>query len=161
MQVAVIADTHLPRGRRHLPARCLEVIAGCEALIHAGDFTTAQVLRDLEAIGPPLHAVHGNVDEPSLRRALPAELRLDFAGHAVAVVHDAGPRRGRLERLRRRFPDAAAVIFGHSHMPAHETSGGFQIFNFGSPTERRRAPTHSMGLMRVSARALELELIRL
>jgi uncharacterized protein len=161
MQVAVIADTHLPRGRRRLPARCLEVIAGCEALIHAGDFTTAQVLRDLEAIGPPLRAVHGNVDEPSLRRALPAELRLDFAGHAVAVVHDAGPRRGRLQRLRRRFPDAAAVIFGHSHMPAHETSGGFQIFNPGSPTERRRAPTHSMGLMRVSARALELELIRL
>jgi uncharacterized protein len=80
---------------------------------------------------------------------------------AVAVVHDAGPSRGRLERLRRRFPDVAAVIFGHSHMPAHETSGGFQIFNPGSPTDRRRAPTHSMGVMRASARALEFELIRL
>jgi uncharacterized protein len=161
IQVAVIADTHLPRGWRRLPAQCLEVIAECEALIHAGDFTAAQVLSDLGATGPPVHAVHGNVDEFALRRALPAELRLDFGGHAVGVVHDAGPRRGRLERLRRRFPDSAAVIFGHSHMPEHRASGGFQIFNPGSPTERRRAPAHSMGVMRVSARALEFELIRL
>lgn len=159
--VAVIADTHLPRGGRRLPARCLDVIVGSEALIHAGDFTSAPALRDLEATGRPVHAVHGNVDESPLRRALPAELRLDLGGHAVAVVHDAGPRRGRLERLRRRFPDAAAVIFGHSHMPEHEASGDFQIFNPGSPTERRRARCHSMGLMRVTARALEFELIRL
>jgi putative phosphoesterase len=161
MQVAVIADTHLPRGRRRLPSRCVEVIASCEALIHAGDLTTMQVLRDLEAIVRPVQAVQGNVDEPALRRALSAELRLDFAGHMVVVVHDAGPRRGRLERLRRRFPDAAAVIFGHSHMPEHTADGGFQIFNPGSPTERRRAPGHSIGVMRVGARALEFELIPL
>jgi uncharacterized protein len=160
-QVAVIADTHMPRGRRRLPARCLELIAGSERVIHAGDLTTAQALRDLEAIGPPVHAVHGNVDEPALQRALPAELRLDLGGQPLAVVHDAGPRRGRLARLRRRFPDAAAVIFGHTHIPEHATSDGFQIFNPGSPTERRRAPAHSMGLVRVSARALEFELVRL
>jgi putative phosphoesterase len=161
MQVAVIADTHLPRGRRRLPSRCVEMIANCEALIHAGDLTTVQVLRDLETIGPPVHAVHGNVDEPALRRALASELRLDFAGHTVAVVHDAGPRRGRLERLRRRFPDAAAVIFGHSHMPEHTTDGDLQIFNPGSPTERRRAPVHTMGIARADGGTLEFDLIEL
>ena len=39
----------------------------------------------------------------------------------------------------RRFPEADAVIFGHSHLPLHEAREGFQVFNPGSPTERRRA----------------------
>ena len=157
MLVAVIADTHLPRGSRELPARCLDLIGECDALIHAGDFLTVPVLRELEAIGPPVHAVHGNVDEPALRRLLPAELTLDLCNKTIGVVHDAGPKRSRLERLRRRFPRSDAVIFGHSHMPAHERSGDFQIFNPGSPTERRRAERGSMGLMRVTSRRIEFE----
>ena len=63
-----------------------------------------------------------------------------------------GPRRGRLARLRRAFRDADAVVFGHSHMPLHERDGGFQIFNPGSPTERRRAPIRAMGLADVERR---------
>jgi putative phosphoesterase len=161
MLVAVVADTHLPRGNRKLPARCLELIAESDAVIHAGDFLTVGVLRELEAIGTPLHAVHGNVDEPALRRLLPAELNLDLCDRTIRVVHDAGPRRGRLDRLRRRFPGADAVIFGHSHMPLHEASDDFQIFNPGSPTERRRAERRSMGLMRVNRRSLEFEHIAL
>jgi uncharacterized protein len=157
----VIADTHLPRGRRQLPARCLRLIGESDAVIHAGDISTIGVLRELEAIGPPVHAVHGNVDEAPLRRLLPAELTLELEGNTIAVVHDAGPRRGRLERLRRRFPEADAVIFGHSHMPLHETDGDFQIFNPGSPTERRRSERRSMGLMRVGARRIEFEHIGL
>jgi uncharacterized protein len=161
MLVAVVADTHLPRGNRKVPARCLELIAESDAVIHAGDFLTVGVLRELEAIGTPLHAVHGNVDEPALRRLLPAELNLDLCDRTIGVVHDAGPRRGRLDRLRRRFPGADAVIFGHSHMPLHEASDDFQIFNPGSPTERRRAERRSMGLMRVNRRSLEFEHIAL
>lgn len=120
MVTAVIADTHLPRGARRLPPRCLELIANSDALIHAGDVVRVEAWRQLEAIGLPVHAIHGNADEPALRRQLPAELTLNLNGHQIAVVHDAGPSRGRLERLRRRFPDAQAVIFGHSHMPLHE-----------------------------------------
>jgi predicted phosphodiesterase len=78
------------------------------------------------------------------------------------MVHDAGPARGRLARLRRRFPGAAAVVFGHSHLPLHERDAdGFQIFNPGSPTERRRAPTHTMGIARVEASAVSFELVDL
>ena len=159
--VAVIADTHLPRGQRRLPDRCLDQIARCDALVHAGDFTAVNVLSELRAIGPPLHAIHGNVDEPALRRALPADLTLDLCGRQVVVVHDAGPAALRIERLRARHPGADAVIFAHSHMPVHETASGFQIFNPGSPTERRRAPGHSMGLMRVSEHALEFQHVAL
>jgi predicted phosphodiesterase len=69
----------------------------------------------------------------------------------IAMVHDAGAAAGRLARLQRRFPDADAVIFGHSHIPLHERdpATGFQIFNPGSPTDRRRQPAHTMGLARI------------
>ena len=77
--------------------------------------------------------------------------------HYVAVTHDAGPAKGRLRRLRRRFPKADAVVFGHSHLPMHETEAGFQIFNPGSPTERRRAPRPSMGLLAGTAAGLVFE----
>lgn len=157
MLVAVIADTHLPKGSRRLPDRCVELIRGADALIHAGDVSTAGELEAIRRIGPPVHAVHGNVDDAALRSSLPAELVLEFEGRGVAVVHDAGPRRGRLERLAGRFPDAEAAIFGHSHLPLHELRPGFQIFNPGSPTERRRAPSRSMGLMRISPTGVDFE----
>lgn len=67
------------------------------------------------------------------------------------------PAQGRLARLRRRFPQADAVIFGHSHLPLHEEEGGFQIFNPGSPTGRRRAPRPSMGLLTGEQRELVFE----
>jgi putative phosphoesterase len=145
--IAVIADTHMPKGARRLPRRCVELLGEAEAVIHAGDFSAASALEEVRALCPSLHAVHGNVDEPDLRRALPAELELTVGDRTVAVVHDAGPAQGRLRRMRRRFPSADAVVFGHSHLPLHEQEGGFQIFNPGSPTERRRAPRRSMGLL--------------
>jgi putative phosphoesterase len=145
--IAVIADTHMPKGNRRLPERCLELIGAAEATIHAGDFFAASVLADLRALCPVVLAVHGNVDEPALRHELPRELEVELGGRRLALVHDAGPARGRLARMRRRFPEADAVVFGHSHLPLHEEEGGFQIFNPGSPTERRRAPRASMGLL--------------
>ena len=77
------------------------------------------------------------------------------------MLHDAGPADRRLARLRRRFPDADAVVFGHSHIPLHEERDGFQIFNPGSPTERRRSPAHTMGIARAEGGRLAFELIDL
>jgi uncharacterized protein len=155
--IAVIADTHMPKGRRELPAECVEKIREADALIHAGDFSTASVLADLEALCPVVLAVHGNVDDAELRRRLPESLEIDVRGRTVAVVHDSGPSRGRLGRMRARFPKADAVVFGHSHLPLHEEQDGFQIFNPGSPTERRRAPQRSMGLLYPSSSGLRFE----
>ena len=100
MLIAVISDTHLPRGPRRLPADCVRRIAGADLLLHAGDFSTREVLRELEAIGPPLLGVHGNVDSPEFRRLLPAERIVEAEGARIAMIHDAGPRSGRLTRLR-------------------------------------------------------------
>jgi putative phosphoesterase len=155
--IAIIADTHMPRGSRRLPDRCLELLSQAEALIHAGDFSAASVLEQLESLVPRVHAVHGNVDEPALRERLPEALVVGLDGASLAVVHDAGPAKGRLARMRARFPDADAVVFGHSHLPLHEREGDFQIFNPGSPTERRRAPRASMGLLSVSSSGLVFE----
>jgi uncharacterized protein len=163
MLIAVISDTHMPRGTRRLPSKCVERIAAADLLIHAGDFMTLAVLRELEAIGPPVVGVHGNVDSAGLRHLLPAERVVEAEGARIAVGHDAGPRTGRLERMRRRFGERAdAVVFGHSHLPLHERAeDGFQIFNPGSPTERRRAPAHTMGMARLELGRVEFELIRL
>jgi putative phosphoesterase len=148
---AVIGDTHLPRGRRRLPEECVERIAAADLVLHTGDFSTVAAYEEIAAIGPKLVAVHGNVDEPALRQRLPERAELELEGARLAVVHDAGPRRGRLARLRQAFPDADAVIFGHSHLPLHESEAGFQIFNPGSPTERRRAPARTMGIAEVAS----------
>ena len=161
MLVAVISDTHLPRGARRLPEACVERIAAADLLLHAGDFSTVEVLRELEAIGPPLLGVHGNVDSAELRRLLPAERVVEAEGARIAMVHDAGPRAGRLGRLRGRFGERAdIVVFGHSHMPLHEQADdGFQILNPGSPTERRRAPAHTMGLIQVESGLARCEIV--
>ena len=155
--IAVIADTHMPKGKRALPPACVERIRAAEALIHAGDFSAASVLADLRELCPVVLGVHGNVDDAELRRELPAEIEVEVGGRTIAVVHDAGPRQGRLARLRARFPAADAVVFGHSHLPLHEEEGGFQIFNPGSPTERRRAPAPSMGLLHPEPSGLRFE----
>jgi putative phosphoesterase len=160
--LAIISDTHLPRGSRALPAACVERLRAADAILHAGDFIEVSVLRELEALGPPVHAVHGNVDGPELRLLLPRVRTVPADGARIAMIHDAGPAGGRLERMRRTFPDADAVVFGHSHMPLLERAAdGFAIFNPGSPTERRRAPEHTMGVATIAGGSLEFELIRL
>jgi putative phosphoesterase len=150
--IAVLADTHMPKGGRVLSGRCVELLRGAEATLHAGDLFALETLREIEGLCPgPVHAVYGNVDEAELRELLPETVEVELGGARIAMIHDAGPAKGRVGRMRRRFPDADAVVFGHSHLPLHEEKDGFQIFNPGSPTERRRAPRHSMGLLRVEA----------
>jgi putative phosphoesterase len=161
MRLAIISDTHLPRGGRALPAACVERLRAADAILHAGDFIELAVLRALEELGPPVHAVRGNVDSAQLQARLPQTRIVEAGGARIAMIHDAGPATGRLARMRRRFPDADAVVFGHTHLPLHETAGGFAIFNPGSPTERRRAPRHSMGLATAADGAVAFELVPL
>jgi uncharacterized protein len=151
----------MPKGPRALPAACVERLRAADAILHAGDLSAVSVLELLESLGPPVHAVHGNVDEPALLMRLPRARVIEAQGARIVMIHDAGPADGRLARLRRRFPDADAVVFGHSHLPLHESGDGFQIFNPGSPTERRRAPAHTMGLATVRDGRLRFELVEL
>jgi putative phosphoesterase len=161
MQIAIISDTHLPRGLRRLPDACVEQLVAADLVIHAGDFSRLSVVRELQAY-TNLIAVHGNVDDYDVRAELPATAEINAAGATLAVIHDAGPGHQRLNRLRHQFPTANAVVFGHSHQPLHETApDGFQIFNPGSPTDRRRAPHHTMGVANIQSGSLTFELIEL
>ncbi|HYI98216.1 MAG TPA: metallophosphoesterase family protein [Thermoleophilaceae bacterium] len=161
MRLAIISDTHLPKGRRELPDRCIELLRSSDLILHAGDVRTTASLDELQALGPPVAGVHGNVDSAEVREQLPAERVVAVDGLEIGMVHDAGPARGRLARMRRRFPAAAAVVFGHSHIPLREADGEFQIFNPGSPTERRRSPAHTMGLAQVGDGRISFELVTL
>jgi putative phosphoesterase len=161
VRLAIISDTHLPRGKGALPPACLEHLRAADAILHAGDLMELSVLDELQRLGPPVHAVRGNVDSAELQARLPLTHTLEAEGARIALIHDAGPAAGRLQRMRRRFPDADAVVFGHSHIPLHETRQGFTIFNPGSPTERRRSPHHTMGLATVHHGSVTFELLRL
>ena len=161
MIVAVISDTHMPQGKRRLPDACVERLKEADAILHAGDVMELEVLQAIQALGPPVHAVRGNVDNSQLITRLPLMRTVQLEKARIGMVHDAGPRTGRLARMRRRFPDAHAVVFGHSHIPLHESTDGFQIFNPGSPTERRRSPQHTMGIATIHEEDVSFELITL
>jgi hypothetical protein len=166
LRVVVLADTHLRgtggsrRPRRWLPAPAEEVLAGCDAVLHAGDVLdgpTLDRIADTAAAGgarPPVYAVLGNNDT-ALTGTLPPVRHLDLGGVRVAMIHDSGPTAGRAGRLRRRFPDAQLVVFGHSHTPIDDEGlDGQRLFNPGSPTQRRAQPRHTLGELRLGGGAV-------
>jgi uncharacterized protein len=160
VEIALISDTHLPRGWRRLPPACVDRLRTADLIVHAGDLVRVEVLRELQSLGAVV-AVRGNVDDAEVRALLPEAALVRAGARRIAVIHDAGPAARRLERMRARFPEADAVVFGHSHIPLHERAAdGFQIFNPGSPTDRRRQPVHTMGACHAGAE-LRFELIDL
>ncbi len=151
--VLVLADTHLKEGQLgRLSETVWQLADEADVILHAGDVVDATLL-DALAQRATVHAVRGNND--GALAGLPDELRLDLAGVQVALIHDSGARQGRERRLFRRFPDAEVVVFGHSHQPLSEwTPQGQLLFNPGSPTQRRRAPQHTVGLLTVDEGAI-------
>ena len=115
-----------------------------DRILHAGDLLETSVLHVLSSYAPTL-AVKGNVDGPDVD--LPEILEFEVGGVPVAMIHDSGPKKGRRSRMKRRFPDARVVVFGHSHIPLLEDEGGLMLLNPGSPTDRRRQPEHTFALL--------------
>ena len=150
MKVIVLSDTHAPRRWRSCPPAVAEQLRGADLILHAGDACTAGVLDEL-ACYAPVRAVLGNNDGPDVAAwGAPETLELEVDGLGVAMIHDAGPAGGRPARMRRRFPAAALVIFGHSHIPLDHAENGQRIFNPGSPTDRRRQPRGTLGRLDIS-----------
>jgi hypothetical protein len=151
MRIAVLSDTHAPRFWTSCPPRVARELDGADAIVHAGDVCTAEVLDELAEFGP-VHAVLGNNDGDDVAAwGAPLELRLELEGLSIAVIHDSGPASGRGRRLARLFPDAGLVIFGHSHIPWNEEYEGQRAFNPGSPTDKRRQPQGTVGELIVEA----------
>ncbi|MEU5883208.1 metallophosphoesterase family protein [Spirillospora sp. NPDC047279] len=149
MKVIAISDTHAPRRWKSCPPAVAEHLRDTDLILHAGDVCTADVLDELAAYAP-VHAVMGNNDGPDVAAwGAPETLELDLDGLKVAMIHDSGQAKGRTARMRRRFPDADLVVFGHSHIPLDETGDGIRVFNPGSPTDRRRQPHGTLGLLTI------------
>jgi putative phosphoesterase len=148
-RIVVLSDTHVRAGSsRRLPDLAYDALEHADLVLHAGDVVSADFLHELGGFAP-VRAVLGNNDA-ELLGVLPEEERFDVDGVSIAMVHDSGVRAGRPNRMHRRFPDAEVVIFGHSHDPVDELGVGDQrLFNPGSPTQRRRQPHHTIGLLRV------------
>jgi putative phosphoesterase len=147
VHVVVVSDTHIRRGSpRRLPDSAYAHLGRADVILHAGDILVNDVLDELSGFAP-VHAVLGNNDV-ELVGLLPETLSLELGGVRVAMVHDSGPSTGRAGRLKRRFPDAGVVVFGHSHIPwDQEGLDGQLLFNPGSPTERRAQPEHTLGTL--------------
>jgi putative phosphoesterase len=147
VHVVVVSDTHIRRGsKRCLPDTAYAHLAEADVILHAGDILVSDVLDELGGFAP-VHAVLGNNDV-ELTGLLPETRLLEMGGVRVAMVHDSGPSSGRAGRLKRRFPDADVVVFGHSHIPwDQEGLDGQLLFNPGSPTERRAQPHHTLGTL--------------
>ena len=145
--MVVVADTHIRRtGRRRLPDTAYGHLERADVILHAGDILVGEVLDELRGFAP-VHAVLGNNDV-ELVGMLPETVSLEIDGVRVAMVHDSGPAQGRAGRMRRRFPDADVVVFGHSHIPWDDAGvDGQLLFNPGSPTERRAQPNHTLGTL--------------
>jgi putative phosphoesterase len=124
----------------------LEQLWTADVILHAGDLLDLGVLEYLRELAP-VHAVLGNNDH-SLQGVLPPVLEVSLEGTRIGMVHDSGASTGRAKRLRRRFPDADVVVFGHSHSPLNQLGeSGQLLFNPGSPTQRRRQAAHTLGLL--------------
>ena len=131
-----------------------------DIVLHAGDFTSAAFHDELAALGR-LHAVHGNVDEPALQRTLPERLVVEAETIRIGMLHDAGPRAARGERLVTAFPGCTAIVYGHTHLPEIARHEGVWILNPGSPTERRRAPHRTLITLTIDGAAVEPTLVRI
>jgi uncharacterized protein len=150
----VLSDTHAPRRWKTCPPAVAAQLRTADHILHAGDVCTASVLAELAEYAP-VTAVVGNNDGPDVAAWGAAETaELAIEGLRIAMIHDSGAASGRLARMRARFPAADLVVFGHSHIPMDVAADGFRIFNPGSPTDRRRQPHGTLGVLRVADRTL-------
>jgi uncharacterized protein len=139
----------------------VERLRAADLILHGGDVTAASVLDDLRAIGPPVEAVHGNMDDADLRQTLPEEHVVEAGGARIGMIHIPGPRAGREARLVARFPGCGAIVYGHTHVPQVDRLDGVWILNPGSPTERRSSPRHTMLVLGIEAGAIRPDLVAL
>ncbi len=154
----VVADTHVPRRAKALPDGLTPQLERADLILHAGDLMDPVLLDELAAYGP-VRAVRGNLDPPEA--PLPETLEFEFGGARIAMIHDSGPKRGRRNRIQRRFPEARVAVFGHSHIPWLEDEGGLLLLNPGSPTDKRRQLEHTFALLRVEGGELSAEILAL
>ena len=133
MKLLIIADTHLPKRARDLPAEVWAAVEDADVVLHAGDWVDVALLDRLEERSRRLVGVYGNNDGPELRARLPEVAHAELGGVRFAVVHETGAKQGREARCAAAYPDVDVLVFGHSHIPWDTTaSTGLRLLNPGS-----------------------------
>ncbi len=141
LHLLLLADTHLPKRAKDLPAQVWDAVEATDVVVHAGDWVEVGLLDELEARARRLVGCWGNNDGPALRARLPEVARVELAGVRLAVVHETGDAKGRERHCQERYDDVDVLVFGHSHIPWDTTTeSGLRLLNPGSPTDRRRQP---------------------
>ena len=160
LTLLVVFDTHLPVRARDLPAPLWAAVDAADVVVHAGDWVDVALLDALDARATRLVGVYGNNDGPALRDRLPEVARVELAGVRVAVVHETGPATGRERRCAAAHPDDDVLVFGHSHIPWDSTSpADLHLLNPGSPTDRRRQPRCTYGVLALDSGSVSWELL--
>jgi uncharacterized protein len=155
VRLLLIADTHVPKRARDLPAQVWDEVTQADVVFHAGDWVVPELLDTLQTRAARLVACWGNNDGPALRARLPERADVTLAGLRFTVVHETGAASGREARMSRLFPASDVLVFGHSHIPWDTTTKtGLRLLNPGSPTDRRRQPFCSYMTASVENRAL-------
>jgi uncharacterized protein len=140
-RLLLVADTHVPRRARDLPAQVWAEVERADVVVHAGDWVVPSLLDELERRARRLVGVFGNNDGDELRRRLPEVARTTIGGVRFGVVHETGDAKGREARCDAEYHDLDVLVFGHSHIPWDTvTPGGLRLLNPGSPTDRRSQP---------------------
>lgn len=141
LNLVLVADTHVPKRARTLPAQLWSAVESADMVFHAGDWVEASLLAEFEQRSRSLLGVYGNNDGPELRRRLPETATATLEGVRFAMVHETGQAKGREARCEALYPEADVLVFGHSHIPWDTTTPrGLRLLNPGSPTDRRRQP---------------------
>lgn len=159
MLIALISDTHIPDKAGALPEALVERLRTVDLILHAGDFTSLELLNYLKTLAST-EAVYGNVDEPSLKSILPRNRIVEAGGFRIGLTHGDGVSGTTQDRARRAFDGVDCIVFGHSHSPLVARQGPVLMVNPGSPTDRRRSPRPSFGLLRATER-LDAEIVYL
>ncbi|MBZ4686733.1 MAG: phosphodiesterase, family [Clostridiales bacterium] len=147
MKICVLSDTHIPRRAGWIPEIVTEAAKKADLIIHAGDIVDEEVLDYLKELAP-IHAVLGNMDPPELN--LPRKQVVEIYGFKIGIVHGDGWGGSTVERAYKTFSEELdCIVFGHSHQAYQRYHGNTLMFNPGSPTDRRRSPKHSFGMLEI------------
>jgi putative phosphoesterase len=164
MKIGVISDTHISTRMldpKQLASRLINRVAttadelieivrphfaGADLIIHAGDWVSYAVVEALEELAP-VEGVAGNMDPHEVSSRLPVKKVVNAGGKRIGVMHGWGAPTGLEVRIRKEFEEVDLIVFGHSHQQFSQPVNNVLMFNPGSPTDQRWAPTRSIGII--------------
>ena len=154
MRIALISDTHIPTSLDRLPDALLSQIAGADAILHAGDIVSNDVLRTLNGIAPTT-AVAGNMDPPEVAGGLSDRELIRLEGRGIGLKHGHQPHKIQshyigqpydapemevfFQLMASQLPEAEIIVFGHFHRPVVKEWNGITFISPGAV-----APSHGI-----------------